>query len=186
MSFAKQLKIASKDVASTATRMIKNGATFSCQIANISVSDGDSIKFPTSKEMDAWMHTLFSKDLKPRVYNERALEAMRKKGITPGKQPAEILLIIVSNSETHVHVGVSIAEGSDIVSEELINGIMGDQEYQKETKDRYSVVSYPHRFPMKERDVRQQKAFDYLKQAGIYVEDEESDDDEMAFTLNDI
>ena len=180
MSFAKIFKTASQNVKTTASRMIKEDSNFCCQMADLKISNGDSMAYPTNVEVDEWFNKLFSKDLKPKPLNEKALAAMAKKGIVPKKQPGEILLIVVAGSETHVHVGASVPEDMDLDIKEFVSSFLPNKS-ELVTVDNYVVASYKHMFPFKEIDNLQRLVFEELKKKNIYVEDEYSSDDEMVY-----
>lgn len=194
--FTKLFKIASQNVKTTASRMIKDGMTFSCQIADIKATDGDETVYPTNQEVDSWLQQLFLKDLKSKPLNEKALAAMTKKGITPQKQVLDILLIVIVASETHVHLGLSVPkdlEDLDVdplqLAKSFTNGTSdgtldeNEQKYDWDSCEDYTILTYEYDSPLKEKDELQRRVFAQLKEQGIYVEEEEEDDEIYEFDL---
>lgn len=179
--FAKVLKNVTQDIKSGATKAIKEGAVFSCQMAEIKAAEKDNTIYPEMNDVDSWLNTMFSEEFKPKVLNAKALESMKAKGITPPKQPHEILLIIVAGSESHVHLGISIPEDMELDRENLLKELVGERKYVVETTGKYSIVKYPHESPLKEKDEQFRQVFSFLKKSGLYVAEEESDDECYTF-----
>ena len=186
MSFKKLFKTASQNVKTTGSRMIKDGMTFSCQIADIRTTDGDDTIYPDSSSVNTWLAELFCKDLKSKPLNEKALAAMLKKGITPQKQVLEILLIVIVASETHVHLGLSVPQDMDIDKLELAKSFVkssDEKKYDYADYEDYTILSYENDSPLKEKDELQRQVFAQLKEQGIYVEEEEEDDEIYEFDI---
>jgi hypothetical protein len=193
MSFTKLFKAGSQNVKMTASRMIKEDMTFSCQVADIKTTNGDETVYPESTDINRWLQQLFSKDLKSKPLNERALAAMAKKGITPQKQVLEILLIVIVASETHVHLGMSVpkivdsedSKYQDIDPIELSKSFVDENEQKCDfdTCVDYTILAYEHDSPLKEKDELQRRVFAQLKEQGIYVAEEEEDDEIYEFDI---
>jgi hypothetical protein len=139
------------------------------------VSNEDTIKYPSSNDITGWMGNMFKKELKPKVYSEKAIDAMSKRGIKPQVQK-DILTILIAGSEEHVHVGLS----KPLLGGEFNSGIMGDiQDYDVTFLDDYTYIKYEHDSPLKETDNVKNRIFKELTVLGIYTDDEQ--DDEMVF-----
>jgi hypothetical protein len=186
MSFVKAFKSATEDAKLTVTRAIKNDVTFSCQLINICTSNEDEISYPSFSELNEWMKKLFSETFAPKPLNEKALAAMKAKGIMPGKAPRDLFLVVVSGSETHVHMGVSIPTGmtNEHDMDDFVKCVMGECKYDSETTTdnigKFVVINYVCEYPLKERDVVLQSAFNELKKRNIYIDD---GDDEVIYSL---
>jgi hypothetical protein len=177
--FVAQFKRATDEAKLTINLAIKNECVFSCQMLNISIVDADEIKYPDYLEMEQWISKLFSVDLAPRILNPKALAAMQAKGLTPGKNPRDLFINIVSGSETHVHIGFSIPNDLDSVNiDEFISNIAPNNALHSITNDQYgkwAIVSYVSDSPLKERDNCLQKIFDELRRLKIYTDVAEDD-----------
>jgi hypothetical protein len=179
MSFDKAFKQAVID--------IKNGTSrstnpFSCQSVVIKSTTDDETIYPSSEEMNKWLTNLFSNELKPKELNPQALENMKKNGIVPKKQPLELLLIIVTCSETDVYIGFSIPENMTFERHQFIKELVLNNRHHIETIDTYSIVKCETDFPFKEKDNIYQNAFMYLEKIGLY---EPEPDDDIAYTFDD-
>jgi len=192
MSFKKPFKIATQNVKTTAQQAIKNGMSFSCQLANICATSGENIVYPESSNVRDWMVSLFTKNLKPKKIPEKALAAMKARGIEPKKNPSEVLLIaVVVGSNTHVHVGISVPSDNDnhqslnVDPSEFARSFMGERKYEETQDENYLIIQYDAEFPFKEKDTIHRLIFDELRKRGILT-DEQDSDDEVFFDLNDI
>lgn len=175
MSFAKILKAIVQEIKTSASRAIKNDLSFMCHLINPQIVDQDDILYPSYEELNEWMLNLFNVELKPKTINEKALKAMGAKGVKPSKQPFDILLIVVSGSETHVHVGFSIPDTMDeLKAADLVARFMKDKQYESQYNNNIAIASYFDESPLKEKDMLRKHIFDVLKDIGINnVADEE-------------
>lgn len=184
MSFEKKFKTSIQNVKTTASKAIKFGYPFSCQMVDICINDGDNISYPNSDAMTNFMCKLFTKDLKYKKLNEKALANMAKRGITPKKQPCEILLFIVAGSETHVHVGISVPDGIEFNLNNFIEEITEENVFNVDLSQTIGneifVIKYKHESTLKEKDDIQRKIFNELKNLNIYIEEVE---DDILYTL---
>lgn len=186
MSFGKPFKIATQNVKTAAQQAVKNNMKFACYLANIDASSNGDTVFPEPKDVDDWMLQLFSKNLKPKNIPEKALAAMKSRGVEPKKDPSETILIaVVVGSNTHVHVGVSIPKSFDINLDEFVKSFMNDKKYETVVGDTYLILKNDTEYPFKEKDNVQRNIFDKLKKCGLYSADLESDD-EVELNLNDL
>ena len=58
-----------------------------------------------------------------------------------------------------------------------------EQKYDYETCENYTILDYEHDSPLKEKDELQRRVFTQLKEQGIYVEEEEEDDEIYEFDI---
>jgi len=180
--FTKLFKVAADDAKLTIGRAIKNDVQFSCQLVNICSTVGEEIQYPDNAELSEWIKKLFSETFVPKPLNEKALAAMKAKGLSPGKSPRDLFLVVVTGSDTHVNLGVSIPgtmTGQQDV-DDYVKCVMGCYEnYTAETTidptGKFVTVSYQCEYPLKERDVVLQNAFNELKKRKIYVDDNDDD-----------
>jgi hypothetical protein len=197
-NFTKQYTAAFQNVKSGISKNIKDGLNFSCQLADIKTTTTIMVKeesefndqdnnetftsqeitvYPNKVELNNWFTDLFNVELKPKVIPEKALKAMEAKGIKPAKNPTDILLIIVSASDTHVHVGISVPKSDEnITHTSILNSIIEDK-YNNvviDVHNSFAIMCYPHEFPFKEKDDMIKRVYDVLKKLGINnVVDEE-------------
>ena len=99
---------------------------------------------------------MFAVELKYTTLSEKALEGLKKKGLTPKKQPIEILNIIICNSSTDV-----------IILQHDPDNIFSDE------GSKLKVI--PAINPFTEKDIIMQTYFDNLKQKGIYKVEEDDE-----------
>jgi len=189
MSFTKIFKIAADDAKQTVSRSIKNDVPFCCQLVNISNCVGEDVEYPEYKDMCEWMRKLFAETFVPKPLNEKALAAMKSKGLTPGKSPRDLFCVVISGSETHVHVGVSIPESlsQDNDVEQFVKCFMEEREYEFEivndSAGKFLLLSHKSDSPLKERDFILQNAFNELKKRKIYIDD---NDDDVIYGLEEL
>ena len=182
MSFDKVLKQLVIDIKNGASRAIKDDRLFSSQLINIGITTDDETNYPSSEQIIEWFKNLFSVELKPKELNPQALENMKKNGIVPKKQPLELLLIIITCSETDVYIGFSIPENMTFERHQFIKELVLNNRHHIETVDTYSIVKCETDFPFKEKDNIYQNAFMYLEKIGLYVPEP---DDDIAYTFDD-
>ena len=180
MSFTKIFKIKAEDAKQTVGRAIKAEVSFCCQLVNISNCVGDDVEYPEYADMCEWMKKLFMETFVSKPLNEKALAAMKAKGLTPGKSPRDLFLVVISGSETHVHIGVSIPESmSENNLDEFVKCFMEDREYNYEltTDATGNILLANHKCdsPLKERDFILQNVFNELKKRKIYIDDNDDD-----------
>ena len=182
MSFEKAFSSAVQKVKSSASQMITNGMNFSCQIIDIAIpnpSDSDETIYPNGTEVMNWFDSLFSNELKFKPTNEKALEQMKKKGITPKKQPCEIVLIIIVPSGDSMIIAVSFPENYPINLTKFVDETMKSQHFSYDVvlKNNIAYVSYKCDSPLKEKDNASRMFFSQLKKDRIYIENDDSDDE---------
>jgi hypothetical protein len=187
--FGKAFKTAVQNVKNLASSMIKEDCTFCCQIADVQTLHKEETIFPSNTLVDEWLHTLFTKELKPKPIPEKALKAMAAKGNKPKKQPSDIMMVVIMGSETHVHLAVAIpqpmTEQFSLSNQTFVTSIIpkDNDKHDLQPRDNYIVFSYPHEYPFKEKDQLLHKVYDELKIRKIYVPDEE--EDEEVYNLSD-
>jgi len=178
MSFTKLLKTRTQDTKTTISQSVKNGCDFCCYLSDMKISNDDTLTYPSFTQLNEWIDNLFQKELKPKVYNQKALEAMAKKGIKPQIQK-EILTIIIAGSETHIHLGIFVPKDMNLDVKDFIKCFMNNIEYKLNNENNYTTISYEHDSPLKETDNVKKRVFDELQRRKIYIDDES--DDEMVF-----
>jgi hypothetical protein len=105
--------------------------------------------------------------------------AMCARGIQSLSQsPCDMLVVVVTNSQSHVHAGISVPPNSAIRLAEFIEQItagsygvevtMCDDEHSK-----YALVWYMAGSPLEQRDTLLRRVFDQLKCLGVYVDKDE-------------
>jgi hypothetical protein len=173
--FSKSSKAAIQEFKVGASQMISNGCNFSCQSLSISASNGEETVFPDSEYVKNWVQNLLKNELKSKPLNPKALEEMAKKGITPKKQPNEIILIVIVPSNTEIHIGLSIPQ-MDLNIEQFLNCVLSQYTNPKFVFDgNFAFVDIEHPESLKERDVVLRSFFSELKLRKIYVDDEEDE-----------
>ena len=160
--FKKQVVVINNKI----TKMIGNGYCFSCFTLDIAKSyteknqeteELESVTvFPSTTDISLWLTGLFAVELKYTPLSEKALEGLKKKGLTPKKQPIEILNIIICNSSTDV-----------IILQHDPHNIFSDE------GSKLKVI--PAINPFTEKDIIMQTYFDNLKQKGIYKVEEDDE-----------
>lgn len=174
MSLEKIMKSASLKVKENASNMIKNGNNFSCTLVELEYTENDETKYLTISEIEQWMIKLYTKELAYKPYSEKALENMKEKGVTPKKQPGEIVMYTITSTSDAVIIGLYIPPNVFPFEDLLLTWF--PYYYSKEDFV-FSIIESSS--PFKDRDLYLRKAFDSLKEAGIYKYDEEESDDEM-------
>jgi hypothetical protein len=184
MSFDKAFKISTQKAKSTISSMIKDNVSFSCLLQDVSITTVDGTSYPDHDDVNVWLDNMFSIELIPKQLNEKALAAMESKGIKPSKNPREILLAIVTGSETKVHFGISIPKFMNIEYDDFIANLIenyksNDVKVNVKTKTdvvgEFIVCDFESESSLKERDDVQRYIFEELKKRKIYVPDEEED-----------
>lgn len=175
---SKILSTASNKVKTTISQFISNGNDFSVVIGDLTTRNGDEISPPNFNDTQYWLSEVLTKTLAYKPLPEKALENMRLKGVEIKKQPGEILVIILIDSETHVHIGYNIPETmkDKFNINEYLKVLFNESLEYEINKDNCNII-YKTDSPLKERDILMNKTFEYLKQSSIYVEENDSDDE---------
>jgi hypothetical protein len=176
--FEKLFKNRTIDTQVAISQSVKNGFDFICYLADMKISTENMLTYPSYIDTNKWMNNLFSRELKPKVYNKKALEAMEKRGITPPSVKKEVLTIVLASSETHIHVGfrvpctqlnkfnkcdflLYITDGKSFHANELIC-----------FQSNYNIFRFETDSPLKEVDDAKKRVFEFLESSKIYVEEE--------------
>lgn len=177
--FTKIFSKSAGDVRSMANTMISNGNNFCCVVLDVGVKntiineDGekeDITVYPTQECAINNIKTMLTKELAFKQLPQKALEEMAKKGLSPKKQPIEILLFIIVPCDVSVVVAVNNINNMIDMSD-FCNHIDG------ESGDDNMVVKYTDS-SLKESDNINRNIFNYLKQVGIY---NDTTDEDMIF-----
>jgi hypothetical protein len=183
-TFSKSSKAAIADFKATAQVMISNGSTFSVQCLDISALADDSTVYPNQVELSSWTQNLLINETKSKPLPQKALEEMARKGLSPKKQISELILVSITPSMTHIHVGVSIPSSmTDMLDvKEFISSALEVylHDYIK-VIDNKAFVDIVHSEPLKERDNVLRCFFAELKKRKIYLDEEDDDDMPMEF-----
>lgn len=173
--FSKSLKTIPKDFKATANQMISNSCDFSCQCVTISFTREDEIIYPSSDNVSEWMKNFMEVELKPKPLNAKALEEMAKKGIKPRKQITDIILVCITPSNTHIHIGVSIPSNMNIDVKDFIDDAISNYNYNFSKNDNFGYANITHSESFKERDNVLRCFFNELKKRKIYVDEDEEE-----------
>ena len=175
MTFDKVFKAAVQNIKSTASRMIKEEMNFSCQVVDIQTIQDDYTIYPNYEEVQTWLNTLFSTELKSKPLTTQAIESMRLKGITPSKQISDILLLIIVASENHVHIGINFPETFQLERIEFLTSFLKNRIYHITEFDKFLIVNYKHDSPLKDKYDIQREIFIQLKNRNIYIDTSEDE-----------
>jgi hypothetical protein len=175
-TFSKSSKAAIVDFKATAQVMISNGSTFSVQCLDISALADDSTIYPDSIDLSCWTQNLLTNETKSKALPQKALDEMARKGLSPKKQISELILVSITPSKTHIHVGVSIPSHMTdtlVTKEFTISVLEGYQYIDMKVIDNKVFVDIAHAESLKERDNVLRCFFAELKKRKIYVEEED-------------
>jgi hypothetical protein len=174
--FTKVFTKSAGDVRSLANTMISNCNNFCSIILDVGVKDNitndegereDITIYPSQDEAICSVNMMLSKDLAIKPLPQKALDEMAKKGLTPKKQPIEILLFIIVPCYDSVIVRVNnINDMIDMnkFAEFIECNIISD-----------NVVAQKTDSSLKVADSISRQIFNYLKNVGIYVDNTEDD-----------
>lgn len=155
---------ASQFVIERSKLMIKNDADFVCVTTDLSYSkkcdDEECLVDPPPEEIFIWFEKLFTVDLASKPLNQKALEAMKKKGISPSKQPCDLhVKVVIVNSANAVHIAIQRldhSQGENLLPETAVMSVAL-------TMPNYTVYTYQSNQAFKDRDVYMTMVFQELK-----------------------
>ena len=174
--FAKVFTKSTSDVRSLANTMISNGNNFCSIILDVGMKDTitndegdkeDITIYPSQDDAINGVNMMLTKDLAIKQLPQKALDEMAKKGLSPKKQPIEILLFIIVPCNDSVIVKVNnINDMIDIntFADFIECNIISD-----------NVVAQKTDSSLKIADSISRQIFNYLKNVGIYVDNTEDD-----------
>ena len=149
---------ASQYIVERSKLMIKNNADFVCVSVDLSFSEADELVDPDPETILNWFNKLFTVDLANKPLNQKAIEAMQKKGIQPGKQPGDLQLkVVIVNSTNAVHIAF---QGNSDLIKTCSAGI--NSEVSVDQTD-FKVYSCPSEQAFKDRDVYMTLIFQDIK-----------------------
>lgn len=182
MISSKVLSAASNKVKTTVSQFISNGNDFCVVVGDLTTRNGDNITPPNFNDTQKWLSDVITKTLAYKPLPAKALENMKLKGIVPKKQPGEILVIVLIDSETHVHIGYNIPDNmkDKFIIDDYLKFLFNNKEKYSVDKNTSNIV-YNADSPLKDRDTLMTKTFNYLKDAKIYIEEDDSDDELYTF-----
>ena len=174
--FAKVFTKSAGDVRSLANTMISNGNNFCSIILDVGMKDTitndegdkeDITIYPSQDDAINGVNMMLTKDLAIKQLPQKALDEMAKKGLSPKKQPIEILLFIIVPCNDSVIVKVNnINDMIDIntFADFIECNIICD-----------NIVAQKTDSSLKVADSISRHIFNYLKNVGIYVDNTEDD-----------
>ena len=174
--FAKVFTKSAGDVRSLANTMISNGNNFCSIILDVGMKDTitneegereDITVYPSQDEAICSVNMMLSKDLAIKPLPQKALDEMAKKGLTPKKQPIEILLFIIVPCNDSVVVRVNNI--NDMIDMNKF------AEFIECEKINDNIVAQKTDSSLKVADSISRHIFNYLKNVGIYVDNTEDD-----------
>lgn len=177
MSLQKTKSNAINQVKTTVDIAISNNLNFCCTTADLSYLNESELVAPSFDDTTQWFSELFKKVMVYKPLPQVALDNMAKKGITPKKQAGELLVFVVVPSENHLHIGVNVPKDCKFDEDTFKKDVLGEYGFSKND----NLYSFEHESPFKERDNLVRKVFCFLKKTGLYVEDEDSDDEMYSF-----
>lgn len=186
--FSKVYKTAKNSIKTTINVAISNEMNFSVQIVPLTQSDGAD--FPPSEDVFEFTECYVKDTMKYKVSSGKALAGMQKKWIqqhgpdvpfVEKKQASELLVILIAPSDECIHVFYSIPETFNFTVPEKSIEVKWVQGETKEIGTRticYSQVNAPDDITLfKYRDHVSQEILNELKRQGVYVEDDDSEDE---------
>ena len=159
--------------------MIGNGCNFAFQ----SLSLEDVTSDQKSQINDFMLNETFKKILRYKKLPPQAIENMKKKGIEPKKQPVEIILFIVIATNDDLIVNTFIPSEYNSMSSHFVpHDFDAVHEFDYGKLYQYTVEC---EIPFKHVDEVRREIYEQLHEQG-FIQDEESDDEDMLPNLNDI
>lgn len=169
MSFDKTFKKITGEIKVRCNTMLANGYGFCNMVLDPSMPFEDSNIYPETNELVEYIQQLFTGELAMKPLPLKALEEMKRKGVTPKPGPLEMLLILIVPSTTDIVLTVwdPKSEVPDIINCAIPTG------HGHISRVGNSFI-YPHAEPFKACDDVMRNCFNYLRTKGIY---KESDDE---------
>ena len=174
--FAKVFSKCAGDVRTLANTMISNGNNFCSIILDVGMKDitindegdkEDITMYPSQDDAIIGVNAMLTKDLAIKQLPQKALDEMAKKGLSPKKQPIEILLFIIVPCNDCVIIKVN-----------NINNIIDMNtfaEFIECNNINDNIVAQKTDSSLKVADTISRHIFNYLKKVGIYVDNTEDD-----------
>jgi len=139
----------------------------------------DFTVYPLAEDINKWLEKSIKSITEIKPLNQRAIDNMKKQGITPKKQAGELLLFLVVPSKTEIHIGI-YAPVSYFNIDNFMKDALKDITFDIRIDNNYGFVNYKNDSPLKEKDNTIRYIFNQLKIAGIYV-DNTVDDEILTF-----
>jgi hypothetical protein len=180
MSFEKVFKAAKGAAKSTIDIAISNGMSFSVQDIPLSNNEGE---FPPDDQVYEWTEAFVKDTIKHKALNEKALAGMKKKWeathsgdqpFVPKKQASEILVILIAPSDKHIHLFCSVPKDMEY---QQPNDASDHWEQENRTIHYAEIMPPEDTTVFKYRDDLKRTILNDLKKQGIYVEDEEEEEE---------
>ena len=168
MNFEKTYKRIVNDIKTMCGTMYSNGYSFCNMVLDPSMAHEDSTVYPTTVELIDFVKRLFSGELNVKPLPQKALDEMKRKGLTAKPGPMDMTLIFIVPSNTHIVM--SVLDPNSILNMEEY--ILKDLELES-IEGRYYII--PHAEPFKACDDVLRRSFEYLKFKGLYKEEVEDD-----------
>ena len=182
IAIEKVFKKTSNEIKSLANMMISNGNMFCCTVVDTTITESETIVYPTDSMIINFINTMFGKEFTPKPLPQKALEEMKKKGIEQKKQIGEILLFVIIPTEYNIIVGINVPYGIKFNMDDYILNTMGNcdnvniiSNSNSSNSNSYHIITIEgfDNTPFKEADVIMRNTFSELKRMGLYKDDEE-------------
>lgn len=168
-----------KNTVSEINQNIKNDNPFFIKTYVSETSDAEDTRMKEIAESSVEVITFMEETLQPKVLNEKALENMRKKGITPKKQAGEVPVFIITACCNGILMAVNIPSENSFKYDSL-SGIIDKYHFELRAVGNLKgrsvcYLECPTLESFKVKDEVQQDCFNLLKELKIYIPDEEED-----------
>jgi hypothetical protein len=129
----------------------------------------DFTVYPLAEDINKWLEKSIKSITEIKPLNQRAIDNMKKQGITPKKQAGELLLFLVVPSKTEIHIGI-YAPMSYFSIDNFMKDALKNITFDIRIDNNYGFVNYKNDSPLKEKDNTIRYIFNQLKTSGIYVD----------------
>jgi hypothetical protein len=177
IAIEKVFKKTSNEIKSLANTMISNGNMFCCAVVDNTITESETIIYPTNSMNIHFINNMFSKEFAPKQLPQKALDEMKKKGIEPKKQICDILLFVIIPTEYNIIVGINVPGNITFnIDDYILNTMMNcDNVNIISNSNSYHIITIEgfNNTPFKEADVIMRNTFIELKRMGLYKDEEE-------------
>uniref|UniRef100_A0A6C0E9E8 Uncharacterized protein n=1 Tax=viral metagenome TaxID=1070528 RepID=A0A6C0E9E8_9ZZZZ len=198
-TFTSEFKTQAGCIKSLSQKNIGGGFDFYCSSIGITRKEKfvnpeteeieEQMVFPSGSELRAWLIKLYSSggDLAYKEPNAQALKNMQLKGLTPKKQPSQIMNILVTSTDTSnivlVHFPSNMKDILDI--QVFLEDVRKVANYSLETHVSTEATDYLLTFTyentektsFKESMTLEREFFQLLKKFKLMADDKDDDDD---------
>jgi len=177
IAIEKVFKKTSNEIKSLANTMISNGNMFCCTVVDNTITESETIIYPTNSMNIHFINNMFGKEFAPKQLPQKALDEMKKKGIEPKKQICDIILFVIIPTEHNIIVGINVPGNITFnIDDYILNTMMNcDNVNIISNSNSYNIISIEgfNNTPFKEADVIMRNTFSELKRMGLYKDEEE-------------